>query len=136
MTTPLLQVDPPDVLVSALKPADSGKGLIVRLFNEFAPGRRRGGRPGTSQTRSHNGAGELKLGVELGAALAGEGQSVRTRRGCPLLEPEAVMGRLRWGNQPGPVPGVWALGVGNRPTAGVELATPQLVTQCSACHVR
>ncbi len=32
-TTPLFQVDPPDVLVTALKPADSGKGLIVRLFN-------------------------------------------------------------------------------------------------------
>lgn len=31
-TVPLLQVDSPEVLVSALKPADSGNALIVRLF--------------------------------------------------------------------------------------------------------
>lgn len=29
---PLLSVDPPDVLVTTLKPADDGKGYIVRLF--------------------------------------------------------------------------------------------------------
>ena len=29
---PLLRVDPPDVLVSALKPSDDGKAWIVRLF--------------------------------------------------------------------------------------------------------
>ena len=31
-STPLLQVSPPDVLVSALKPSDDGKAWIVRLF--------------------------------------------------------------------------------------------------------
>lgn len=30
--TPLLRIEPPDVLVIALKPADDGKGTIVRLF--------------------------------------------------------------------------------------------------------
>jgi alpha-mannosidase len=29
----LLKVEPADVLVTALKPADHGNGLIVRLFN-------------------------------------------------------------------------------------------------------
>jgi alpha-mannosidase len=32
-STPLFRLEPAEVLVSALKPADSGKGLIVRLFN-------------------------------------------------------------------------------------------------------
>jgi alpha-mannosidase len=31
--TPLLRVEPSGVLVTALKPADDGRGLIVRLFN-------------------------------------------------------------------------------------------------------
>jgi alpha-mannosidase len=32
-STPLLRLEPAEVLMSALKPADSGTGLIVRLFN-------------------------------------------------------------------------------------------------------
>ena len=35
-TRPLLSVEPADVLVTALKPSDDGKGLIVRLFNAGA----------------------------------------------------------------------------------------------------
>jgi len=35
-STPLLRVEPADVLVTALKPSDDGKALIVRLFNAGA----------------------------------------------------------------------------------------------------